>query len=448
MRRRVVVGAIVALAVGLLLAGCTLFEPQARVVPMSEGITQEYIVEFATIPGDLRASVEAAGGVLVNLLEAIDVAVVETNDEGIQEIGRLSGVLTVLPNLEFTLEVPDFLELESIGDDETYFGLQWALDAIDAPEAWDEGYTGDGVQVAILDTGIDGTHPDLVGNVNVDDSISMVPGDDTLTPVHWHGTHVAGIVAAADNGVGVIGVAPSAEIISVKVFKANPENPNAPIGLFEWTLAGIVYAADLGVDVINMSLGGYVAHWETPANEANEFINLVRKAVNYAYQKGVVVVCSAGNASWNGLGDSGILHVPSDVGNGLCVSATGPVGWAYDPNTDLDLLASYSDYGPQIDFAAPGGDAQLYDESDPDPFWHYDMVLSCSPGGFTFAAGTSQAAPHVAGVAALIIEAGGGDMKPAHVLRELRACADDLGKPGQDIEYGYGRVNAYQAVAP
>ena len=273
----------------------------------------------------------------------------------------------------------------------------------------------------------------------------MVPWDDTLDPVHFHGTHVAGIIAAADNELGVIGVAPNAEIISVKVFGVDPDDPDEIVGYFDWTLAGILHAVDVGADVINMSLGGYVAHWEVPANEANAFINLVRKAVNYAYQQGVVVVCSAGNDAWDGLGDSGILHVPSDIGNGICVSATGPVGWWYDPATDLDLLASYSNYGPQIDFAAPGGDAQLYET---DPNWFYDMVLSCSPSGFTFAAGTSQAAPHVAGVAALIIEAGGGDMKPAHVLRELRASADDLGKPGQDIEYGYGRINAANAVAP
>jgi len=447
MRKRWMIGVMTAMALGMLLAGCSLFEPAASVVPMSRGVTQQYILEFARIPGDLGATVESVGGALVNVLEAIGVAVIEADDAGIQEIGNLPGVVSILPNLAFDLEVPEAVELstESIGDDETYFGLQWALDAIDAPEAWDAGYTGEGVQVAILDTGVDDTHPDLTGNVNVDDSISMVPWDATLTPVHWHGTHVAGIVAAADNQFGVIGVAPNAEIVSVKVFGIDPDDPTQIIGYFDWTLEGIVYAADLGVDVINMSLGGYVAHWETPANEANAFINLVRKAVNYAYQKGVVVVCSAGNESWNGLGDSAVLHVPSDIGNGLCVSATGPVGWAYDPGTDLDLFASYSNYGPQIDFAAPGGDAQLYDV---DPFWYYDMVLNCSPGGFTFAAGTSQAAPHVAGVAALIIEAGGGDMKPSHVLRELRASADDLGKPGEDIYYGHGRVNAYQAVMP
>jgi len=84
----------------------------------------------------------------------------------------------------------------------------------------------------------------------------------------------------------------------------------------------------------------------------------------------------------------------------------------------------------------------------PEPGWHYDMILSSYPGGWAWADGTSMSAPHVAGVAALIIGKNGGDMKPQHVLRDLRQSSDDLGKPGQDVYYGHGRVNAARAVNP
>ena len=136
------------------------------------------------------------------------------------------------------------------------------------------------------------------------------------------------------------------------------------------------------------------------------------------------------------------MHVPSDVGGTIVVSATGPIGWAVDPMTDLDVFAVYSNYGPQIDFAAPGGN---FDPTVPNYWW--DFVLNCSNGQwYSWYAGTSQAAPHVAGVAALILEKNGGNMKPSHLKRELRKSADDLGKPGQDPYFGHGRVNAANAV--
>jgi len=298
--------------------------------------------------------------------------------------------------------------------------------------------------VAILDTGVDYTHPDLAANVDVGSSASMVPYDTSPAPVHWHATHVAGIVAADDNGIGVTGVAPDATIVSVKVFGINPDTGELE-GYFTWTISGILYAASVGADVINLSLGGYIAHSEPPANEVNLFLKVLRKAVNYAGQQGVTVICSAGNDALDGQGDGGFLHIPSDIGTAACISATGPIGWIFDPTTDLDVLAVYSNYGPQIDFAAPGGNDVLY----PSPGWHYDMVLSTLlGGGYTWADGTSMASPCAAGVAALVIGKNGGDMKPAHVLRDLRQSADDLGKPGQDVEYGYGRLNAGRAVAP
>jgi subtilisin family serine protease len=312
------------------------------------------------------------------------------------------------------------------------------MQAIDAPGAWDAGVTGKGIRVAVIDTGISTTHPDLVGQIDFAASASMVPGEPEIEDYDGHGSNVAGIIAAADGGGKAIGVAPDAQIIAIKVFNQAGE------GYFSWTLAGILHAVDVGADIINMSLGAYVAHWDKPADEVNAFINLLRKTIDYAVQQGIFVVASAGNESWDGTGDQAILHIPSDVGNGVCVSATGPVGWTPGSDVDLDGFASYSNYGTPIDFAAPGGDFQLY----PDGDWYLDMVFNCYKGtGYSWFAGTSQASPHVAGVAALILEAY-GSISPAQIKAVLRHSADDLGKPGQDPYYGYGRVNAARAVAP
>ncbi|MDH4005844.1 MAG: S8 family serine peptidase, partial [Gammaproteobacteria bacterium] len=122
-------------------------------------------------------------------------------------------------------------------DDEWYFGLQWNMTAMEAPAAWAAGHTGAGVRVAINDGGIDPTHPDLAPNMDTSCSASFVPDQpyDTDTGGFWHGMHVAGIVGAADNGMGVIGVAPEAEMISVKVLHSGS-------GAFSWIIGGVLYA--------------------------------------------------------------------------------------------------------------------------------------------------------------------------------------------------------------
>jgi subtilisin family serine protease len=131
--------------------------------------------------------------------------------------------------------------------------------------------------------------------------------------------------------------------------------------------------------------------------------------------------------------------LPAEAGNGMAVSATGPIG-----QENFDNPASYTNYGTSvIDVAAPGGDFQLYPEDN----WWLDMVISTLPGGWAWMAGTSMATPHVSGVAALVIGQHGGEMQPAQVKAIIEQSADDLGKPGMDDYYGCGRINAYKAVA-
>ena len=344
----------------------------------------------------------------------------------------------------------------SIGSDEPLFVNQWGMDAINAPEAWNAGYTGESVKVFILDSGIDAEHPDLTTNLNTDLCTSFVPGEDYNVDYGFyfnHGTHVAGIIAAADNNFGVIGVAPEAEIIAVKVVSEYTGS-----GSFSQINKGIVYAANNEADVINMSLGATFARngfyqdendvlQKIPAVYIQSLILSQQRAVNYAFRKGAVIVTSAGNDGMNYDGNAFIFKIPAELQNVIAVSATAPDYWYRDllkgitPN--LDIPSSYIDYGKSlVDIAAPGGDYDYFEL----PFWHLDMVYSTISEGYGWAAGTSMASPHVAGVAALIIGKNNGQMDPGVVMKQLLKTADKIDGNGMSAYFGNGRVNAFRAV--
>jgi subtilisin family serine protease len=401
------------------------------------------------------------GGEVLQRFEDVGVAVVSLEDDAKAEELRISAELrSVVPNVELdwlsTPEGFDDLEIttESIGDDEPgYVDFQWNMLAISAADAWDAGYTGAGVKIAVLDSGIDADHVDLAANINLAESVSFIPGDPSITDSCGHGTHVAGIIAAADNQIGVIGVAPKAELVAVRVF--NSEGT----GDLDWIIQGILYANAIGADVINMSFGSYVQRRGiydddgaeiASAAEVAEIVGALMRVINYVHNNGSLVVTSAGNESLDTTGDSGVIHLPSDAGQTLSVSATGPVGWAEDKDTDLDLPAFYTDYGSAIDVAAPGGNGD--DSAEGGTGSYYDGIYSTHsvlPDGtsrWAWTYGTSQAAAHVAGVAALVIQAHAGAIEPAAIMDILKDTADDLGKPGRDPWYGHGRINAAAAV--
>lgn len=258
----------------------------------------------------------------------------------------------------------------SLVDEPLYYQFQWNMRAIGAEGAWEAGYDGFGARVAVIDGGIYADHPDISPNLDRECSTSFV-FDETGTVINfdqdvgtfWHGTHVAGIVAAA--GEGVIGVAPRATLMHIKVL-------HGVGGYITSIIMGILFASDpqsfgstctTRADVINMSLGAVLKKnekFEDPTGLKNPgLIGVVTKAANFAASKGVLVISSAGNLATDMGQNKSYVYLPAMAGSGLAISATGPVGVAYGA-TNYRRFASYSNYGEDlVSLAAPGGDCML-----------------------------------------------------------------------------------------
>lgn len=431
-----------------------------------------YLISLgATAPADLAARLERAGGkvkkinreagVATATSDAADFATKVKAIPGIEGVGRDKAIRWVDPNLRVIQA--------SHGADETFFNVQWGPGAIHAPEAWHTGALGAGVRVAVVDGGLNKDHiefnlPAGTTNIDVACSASMVDGFafNQEVGIFSHATHVAGIVAARDNNRGTIGIAPGATIIGVKVLHDGS-------GTFEDVIEGIIYAAAPTTagceraDIINMSLGATFI----PAPEDRELLKALDKATRFAYQRGVTVIASSGNDAIDHDKGSPFVSVPAQSQHVIAVSATGPVGFAVNyPNgaTNFSRSASYTNFGKSVvdlgapggDFVLPGNDVCVIPRNTGGTVvqfcWVFDMVFS--PGSinalgnlsYFWAAGTSMSAPHVAGVAALIIGKNGGSMHPAQVEAKLKQSARDLGKPGNDEFYGHGFVDALRAV--
>ncbi len=275
--------------------------------------------------------------------------------------------------------------------------IPWGIDRIKAPQAWDI-TKGKGIKVAVCDTGIDFTHTDLSPNYR--GGISFVPAETGPKDFNGHGTHVAGTIGAAMNGFGVIGVAPSAYLYAVKVLGSDGS------GNFSWIIAGIDWCIRNGMHVLNMSLGASSA----PTTALERMCNL-------AWRRGLILVAAAGN-------DRGPVNFPAKYESVIAVSAI----------DSANVIARFSSRGPEVELCAPGVD-----------------VLSTLPGNrYGTLSGTSMACPHVAGAAALALSshrwAPSGVAQNVAIRRLLASTAENLGRPGRDEEYGFGRVNADEAA--
>jgi len=335
-----------------------------------------------TPPDKMEALHRRVGGRVVQTIPQIGVLVVQVPSNTVQ---AAIGVYTSDPVTEFA--EPDGVAEAFVVPNDPYFGSQWGPQKVEAPAAWDTTTGSNTVRIAVLDTGISQSHPDLAGKVVAAQNFTDSP---TAEDLHGHGTHVAGTAAAVtNNAVGVAGMDWNARLMNGKVLGDNGS------GYYSWVASGITWAADNGAKVINMSLGG-------PSGSST-----LQLAVDYAWSRGVVLACAAGNSGTTS------PSYPAYYTNCIAVGAT----------TQSDSRASFSNYGTWVDVGAPGV-----------------SILSTVPGGgYQSWSGTSMASPHVAGLAALVWTRQASNSA-------VRACIENNTDPVTGSPFARGRINARRAV--
>ncbi|UCE72243.1 MAG: S8 family serine peptidase, partial [Nitrospiraceae bacterium] len=360
------------------------------------------IVGFHEKPGHLeKAMIHEARGIIKRTYRLIPAMAVTISEAGVEKIKKNRKVAYVEEDTIYRAVEP------LIGDE---YINSWGVFHIFADVAHTSGNKGADVRVAVLDTGIDYTHPDLAGNFQGGYDYVFNDNDHFDDNSRSHGTHVAGIIAAEGNGTGVIGVAPEADLYAVKVLDG------AGFGLESWIIAGIEWAVFNGMDIVNMSFEGQDSQ-------------SLQDACNNAYSAGVLLVAAGGNTY------GGTVQYPAAYDSVIAVTGT-------DAN---DMKANFSPVAPEVELSAPG----------------VDILSTCSltnidcVGGYRSLSGTSQASPHVAGTAALLLSSQDlqdlnldGMTDNLDVRLALQDTAIDLGAAGQDNVFGYGLVNASEAAFP
>jgi subtilisin family serine protease len=348
--------------------------------------------------------VQKFGGVKVKDLTLINGKAVLLPPKAAAELARQSGVLRIDDDVEvFALDRIDRIKLERTSKPQPVEVLPWGIDRIDAELVWPSGNTADPIKVAVIDTGIDVKHPDLIDNLK--GGVSTVGYTTSYNDDNGHGAHVAGIIGAIDNEIGVIGAGPKIDLYAVKVLDRRGS------GYLSDVIEGLDWAITQGMAVVNMSLG-------TSAD-----ILSFQEAVQRVNAAGIVQVAAAGNSG-------GSVIYPAAYPEVIAVSAT----------DNTNTIASWSSHGPEIDLAAPG----------------VNIYSTYKGSSYKTLSGTSMASPHVAGSAALALNTAigsydansNGIWDPAEVRQKLQDRAIDLGAPGFDNLYGWGLVNTYNAVQP
>ncbi len=447
-----------------------------------------YLVRFkgSGVPSDFAARVNALGGQVVFAHSEVGIAAVSGLDDArASSLAASSSIAAVDADAYTTIDAP--VVLSSAPDEAVAsqsnpgialsLARQWNLRAVHAPEAWAAQLLGSpAVRVGIVDTGIDYLAPDLFGKVNLSLSKSFVPSEDArvqatfpgannIADLHYHGTNVAAIVSS--NAFFLAGVTTKVTLVGLKACTAGTAPQFVGTCPTSAVLASVLYAVDSRLDVVNLSLGGHFNRRDVSARGGvgPSFIATINSVFNYAFKKGTTVVVAAGNGDpVTGIG----IDLDHD-GNGymaycnaphvICVSATSPTGGTLAAPQNVDALTSYSNYGRSvITVAAPGGGTAGFFVEEACSGFTIVTVPDLTPCRQRFlnpvtgqalqfrlgVRGTSQATPHVTGLAALLVGQLGDN--PSQIAARISHSADQPGPGGNSQQYGAGRINIARAM--
>lgn len=415
-----------------------------------------------------KGDIEEAGLDIVHDLREIDLLVVRGAEADLEAFNA-----TYAPDTTYSLDLPvgNQLPVTASATAEPDDGYQWDKQAQNISDVH-EITRGEGTRVTVIDTGVAADHPDLQHSINQNLSRNFTDDNYGAGGPYggYHGTHVAGIIAANDrNEEDVVGSAPETEVVDCRVFS------RGPLATFADILAAIVYSVEIDADAANLSLGAYPVSRRGIGQFYGKILNRV---TTYANRSGMLVIAAAGNDSADLQHDGRIcgdfddddteecipaISLPNEAANVMSISATGPIGYLWGDEgleEDVDSPSFYTNYGTNaISVAAPGGDTDpAYLDEDTDVPWHFDLVYSTiaepkydddgtyqgESYGYGWAAGTSMACPQVVGAAALV-----KSQNPGFNANQVRQTLETTAESVEEYDktyYGSGFLNPLAAV--